>query len=102
LVREGGVEQIDLACIIAYTEGMKSMQYTIRSVPPNVDQALRRQARRTGKSLNEVAIEALAKGSGASTDAHFDDLDWFIGSQTLDARPFDNAVNWLDELPKEL
>lgn len=42
------------------------MQYTIRGVPPAVDTALRERARRTGKSLNEAAIDALAEGTGVT------------------------------------
>lgn len=38
------------------------MQYTIRSVPAGVDRALRERSEREGKSLNEVALEALARG----------------------------------------
>ena len=40
------------------------MRYTLRNVPPAVDRALRRKARREGRTLNEVAIEALARGVG--------------------------------------
>ena len=40
------------------------MQYTIRGIPAAVDSALRERARAAGKSLNEVAIDALAEGSG--------------------------------------
>jgi hypothetical protein len=42
------------------------MQYTIRNVPDLLDEVLRRSAREQGKSLNEVAIEALARGAGLS------------------------------------
>jgi len=49
-----------IACI-AYT---LCMQYTIRNIPDSLDAALRRSAREQGKSLNEVAIEALARGAG--------------------------------------
>jgi plasmid stability protein len=42
------------------------MQYTIRNVPDTLDEALRRAAREQGKSLNEVAIEALARGAGVT------------------------------------
>lgn len=42
------------------------MQYTIRNVPNTLDEALRRAAREQGKSLNEVAIEALARGAGVA------------------------------------
>jgi hypothetical protein len=44
------------------------MQYTIRKVPETLDEALRRAARERGKSLNEVAIEALARGAGVVGD----------------------------------
>jgi len=42
------------------------MQYSIRNVPGALDAALRRAAREQGKSLNEVAIEALARGAGVT------------------------------------
>jgi hypothetical protein len=40
------------------------MQYTIRGIPPAVDNALRDRARAAGKSLNEAAVDALSEGSG--------------------------------------
>ena len=40
------------------------MQYTLRNVPPPVDEALRERAEREGKSLNEVTLEALAEALG--------------------------------------
>jgi len=40
------------------------MQYTIRGIPPAVDNALRERARAAGKSLNEAAVDALSEGSG--------------------------------------
>ncbi|HLJ28918.1 MAG TPA: hypothetical protein VKY85_19565 [Candidatus Angelobacter sp.] len=42
------------------------MQYTIRNVPEFLDEALRRSAREQGESLNEVAIDALARGAALS------------------------------------
>jgi hypothetical protein len=42
------------------------MQYTIRGIPTAVDEALRKRARSSGKSLNEVTIEALAEGAGVA------------------------------------
>ena len=42
------------------------MQYTIRNIRDPLDAALRRSAREQGKSLNDVAIEALARGAGLS------------------------------------
>lgn len=40
------------------------MQYTIRGIPPAVDDAVRERARAEEKSLNEVAVEALIEGLG--------------------------------------
>lgn len=42
------------------------MQYTLRSIPAALDTLLRRRAREEGKSLNEVALEALMRGLGLS------------------------------------
>lgn len=44
------------------------MQYTIRKIPVSLDAELRRRARQQGKSLNEVAIETLARGAGVTAD----------------------------------
>ncbi len=43
-----------------------SRQYTIRNVPEHVDLILRRRAKESGKSFNQVALEALAAGAGDS------------------------------------
>ena len=40
------------------------MQYTIRNVPDYLDAALRDSARAQGKSLNDAALEAMARGAG--------------------------------------
>ena len=40
------------------------MQYTLRNVPEHLDATLRSTAQRQGKSLNDVTLEALARGAG--------------------------------------
>ena len=40
------------------------MQYTLSGIPPVLDEAIRERAKEEGKSLNEVAVEALADGLG--------------------------------------
>jgi len=42
------------------------MQYTLRNIPSALDTLLRRRANQEGRSLNEVALEALARGLGLS------------------------------------
>jgi hypothetical protein len=58
------------------------MQYTLRNVPASVDALLRRRARAEGKSLNEVALDALVRGVG-------------LGEQPLKQRDLaDVAATW--------
>jgi hypothetical protein len=60
-------------------------QYTIRNVPKVVDRALRRRAERLSKSLNEVAVDALARGAGVEEEAKaHHDLDFLFGSWVED------------------
>lgn len=81
---------------------MKSSQYTIRNIPRNLDAKLRHQAESTGKSLNQVLLESLAKGAGVNIeDNTFSDLDWFIGSSKKDTGS-DAALDWLNSLPKDI
>ncbi|MGK5089680.1 antitoxin [Bdellovibrionota bacterium FG-2] len=72
----------------AYNSCMTSrhkFQYTIRNVPPLLDRALRQKATRTQKSLNEVALEALAQGAGVAEEVKkYRDLDHFFGSWVHD------------------
>ena len=90
------------ACIKAYNVGMSSVQYTIRSIPPQLDKKLRQQSEITGKSLNELSIESMMVGLGIAKDQKkFSDLDWFVGSLPKDNK-FDDSLKWLDSLPKDL
>jgi predicted nucleotidyltransferase len=67
-------------------QASEAIQYTLRNVPPVVDRALRRRAARVAKSLNEVALEALALGAGVGQQAQEQhDLDFLIGSWVEDA-----------------
>ncbi len=61
------------------------MQYTIRNVPAMVDRALRERARQEGKSLNEVATEALVRGLDlGSQPVRHRDLGAIAGSWVRD------------------
>ena len=44
------------------------MQYTLRNIPRQVDQALRKRAKQQGRSLNDVALEALSLGAGITAN----------------------------------
>ncbi len=83
----------------AYNE---CMQYTIRNVPRTLDEALRRAARERGKSLNEVAIEALTRGAGVAGErSRQRDLSDIAGSWRNDPA-FDCALAAQDTIDEEM
>jgi hypothetical protein len=62
------------------------MQYTIRGIPEAIDSAVRERAKAEGKSLNEVAVEALKDGLGLGTsDVVRRDLSEVAGTWKKDA-----------------
>lgn len=78
------------------------MQYTIRNVPDDLDAALRRKAREQGKSLNDVAVEALAHGAGLGEQRRRQrDLADIAGTWRKDAA-FDEAIAAQDTMYAEL
>lgn len=81
---------------------MKSTQYTIRQVPPEVDKALRRKSREERKSLNEVVLDALKKGAGLSSQPVVHrDLNFLIGSWVEDPE-FDKIIKEFDQIDPEM
>jgi hypothetical protein len=78
------------------------MQYTIRDIPDHLDKALRQAARQQGKSLNEVAIETLARGAGITGEhAPQRDLADIVGTWRKDPA-FDSALAAQDTIDKEM
>jgi plasmid stability protein len=78
------------------------MQYTIRNVPDILDKALRRAARERGKSLNEVAVEALARGAGVTGErVRQRDLNDIAGTWSKDPA-FDSAFDAQDTVNEEM
>jgi plasmid stability protein len=78
------------------------MQYTIRNVPARLNEALRKHARERGKSLNEVALEALARGAGVNGEnIRRRDLGDVAGTWRKDPA-FDSALAAQDSIDEEL
>ena len=77
------------------------MQYTLRNIPKQVDQALRNRAKQQGRSLNEVALEALALGAGITSNGQkpvkYRDLSDIAGSWVEDPE-FDKIMAELDQV----
>lgn len=78
------------------------MQYTLRDIPYNLDKALRQAAREQGKSLNEVAIETLARGAGITAElTRQRDLTDIAGTWRNDPA-FDSALADQDTIDPEM
>jgi plasmid stability protein len=78
------------------------MQYTLRNIPEYLDAALRGSAREQGKSLNEVAVEALTRGAGlAGSRQRQRDLHDIAGSWREDPA-FDAALAAQDTVDEEM
>jgi len=57
--------------LLAWSAGIAyvgCMQYTIRGIPERLDTVLRERARAEGRSLNEIALGALAEGLGVGRE----------------------------------
>jgi hypothetical protein len=78
------------------------MQYTLRNVPDPVDRALRELARREGRSLNDVTVEALTRAVGLGDGAvRYRTLDEIRGTWREDPE-FDRALEEQDRVDEEL
>lgn len=77
-------------------------QYTIRRVPPRVDQELRRKAHEERRSLNETVLRALERGLGLTAEEpRYHDLDDLAGTW-VDDPEFDRAIEAMDQVDPEL
>jgi hypothetical protein len=78
------------------------MQYTVRNIPDYLDAALRSAARQQGKSLNEMAVLALVRGTGLSeTTRRKRDLGDLVGSWREDPA-FDKALAAQDTIDESM
>ena len=67
------------------------IQYTIRGVPREVDQALRRKARQRRMSLNRLLVEELTNAVGAPRERSYRSLKALAGRWKEDPE-FDQAL----------
>ncbi len=82
---------------------MKSIQYTLRNIPPEVDRTLRARARKSGRSFNAVVVDSLARAVAAKKDDPFDRFYQASAKLTKqDHHALDEALLWHDSLPNKL
>lgn len=73
------------ACYNAY---MNTTQYTIRNIPADVDRVIRKKAKISGRSINQVIIDDMRQVNGLSAKAKLGGalagLEWFVGAGAID------------------
>ena len=62
---------------------MSSIQYTIRNVPKEVDEALRLKAKKNKQSFNTTVLDTLTKSTITGDNKPKTNLDWFYGSSDI-------------------
>lgn len=78
------------------------MQYTIRDIPKRIDEAIRRKAKAEGKSLNQIAVEAMTAGLGlGGRPVLHDDLDFMLNTW-VDDPVFDEVRRQHDQIDPEM
>ena len=76
---------------------MKTIQYTIRNVPPSVDKVLRQRAKHTGKSVNQVLVDILRLSTRNSGHTNSIEALFGQGGRFLDEE-FDRAIDDLSKI----
>ena len=75
---------------------------TIRNLPPEVSEALEREKRRRGESLNQTVIELLSQGLGVGVDRSNGLADLAGQWSEEELRQFEEAIAAFDEVDPEL
>jgi hypothetical protein len=77
-------------------------QYTIRNIPERVDSSLRRKAKLSGKSFNQIVVEALTMGSGEQIKPKRD-FSFIIGSMSeKEASEMENEIRNQRKIDRDL
>ena len=86
----------------AYYVGMKTMQYTIRGIPPRFDVAVRRDATASHQSLNAVLLKVLERGLDLGPEpVRYNDLNDLAGSWVQDPE-FDKVMADMDKVDEAM
>lgn len=95
---------LDMPALISYNACImkRKVQYTVRSVPEDVDKELRAKAVREGCSLNTYIVDTLKNGAGLSdTPPSFHDLDHLAGKWIKDPE-CEKALTEFDRIDEDM
>ena len=79
----------------------RTVQFTVRGIPREVEKALKRKAALSEKSLNTVLVEALSREAGVERETVYHELDSLAGTWEDDPA-FDAALRAQHRIDKNL
>jgi hypothetical protein len=77
-------------------------QYTIRNIPEQLDRTLRRKAKQSSKSFNQIALEALAAGAGETIRPKRDFSEIMGSLSEEEARYLEEEINFQHQIDPDL
>jgi len=78
-------------------------QITVRGLDPQLERDIRRIAKKTGKSLNQVVLEMLGKTAGSRKRPPSDALRKLAGGWTENkAAEFNDAIKICEQIDEEM
>ena len=78
-------------------------QITLRGLDPQIERDIRRIAKKTGKSLNQVVLEMLSKSAGSRKRSPADSLRKLAGGWTEnEASEFNDAIKICEQIDEEI
>jgi hypothetical protein len=81
---------------------MSTLQYTIRNIPPVVDQVIKKRSKLTGKSFNQTVVDLLSLQTlGTVKPKPEVSFDWLFNKKTLDSS-FNKAIENLSQVDEKL
>ena len=96
------VRVVENSADIEYNVYMPTIQYTIRNIPPVVDQVIRKRSKQTGKSFNQTVVELLTLQTlGSLTPEAVPSFDWLFNKNSLD-NSFDETIGRLSQVEERL
>jgi hypothetical protein len=80
---------------------MSTIQYTIRNIPPVVDNVIRKRAIQSGRSFNQTVVDLLSLQTLGTVNPKPDNnFDWLFNKKTLN-KSFDETIDNISQIDEK-
>ena len=78
-------------------------QITLRGLDPKIEREIRRRAKKTGKSINQIVLEMITKSTGPKKQPRADSLRKLAGGWTENyASKFNEAIKICEQIDEDM